>query len=49
MDIQDRMGTDQPMLPLYWRGGMLLMRGVYLSARDIREYETLRTFAESNR
>lgn len=49
MNLQKQIGEDPPFMPLYWRGGMLLLRGVYLSARDIREYETLRTFAESNR
>ncbi|MDR2657214.1 MAG: ABC transporter substrate-binding protein [Oscillospiraceae bacterium] len=48
-DIQALMSNDMPLLPLYWRGGILLVRGVYLNARNLREYEVLRTLAESNR
>lgn len=48
-NIQTMMGNDMPMLPLYWRNGMLLTRGVYLNARNLREYEVLRSLAESNR
>lgn len=48
-DLQAKINEDQPFLPLYFRGGMLIMRGGYLTARDIREFETLRTFAEANR
>ncbi|GHU68663.1 ABC transporter substrate-binding protein [Clostridia bacterium] len=47
--IQAVMANDTPMLPLYWRNGILLMRGVYLNARYLREYDTLRSLAESNR
>lgn len=47
--IQTQFALDQPFLPLYWRGGLLLMRGPYLSARDIREYELLRGLAETGR
>jgi ABC-type transport system substrate-binding protein len=47
--IQARMSYDLPMLPLYYRGGMLVMRGVYLSAVNVRENDVLRTFAQANK
>jgi peptide/nickel transport system substrate-binding protein len=47
--VQAMMANDMPLLPLYWRNGILLTRGVYLNARNLREYEVLRSLAESNR
>ncbi|MDR2504693.1 MAG: ABC transporter substrate-binding protein [Oscillospiraceae bacterium] len=47
--IQARMSYDLPMLPLYYRGGMLVMRGVYLTAVNVRENDALRTFAQANK
>lgn len=41
--IQVQMSRDLPMLPLYYRDGIVLSRYPYSAVRDIREYELLRT------
>jgi ABC-type transport system substrate-binding protein len=49
LNVQSMMANDVPMLPLYWRNGILLTRRIYLNARNLREYELLRSLPESNR
>jgi len=40
-DIQYKMALDLPMLPLYFRDGVMLSRYPFSSVRDIREFELL--------
>jgi len=40
-DIQYKMALDLPMLPLYYRDGVMLSRYPFSSVRDIREFELL--------
>ena len=48
-ELQRQVSADLPVLPLFYRGGMLLMRGAFLTAINLRENDVLRTFAQANR
>lgn len=42
-DIQLMVMRDVPLIPLYWRDGVILTRYPFSSVRDIREYELLKS------
>jgi len=41
--VQRQMAEDIPLLPLYWREGLVVTRYAYSSVRNIREFELLKT------
>lgn len=42
-DIQAKAAEDLPLLPLYWRDGVMLSREAFSSIRTIREYSLLKS------
>ncbi|MDR0929041.1 MAG: ABC transporter substrate-binding protein [Oscillospiraceae bacterium] len=44
--IQQQAAEDLPLLPLYWRNGIVLTRYPYSSIRDIREFELLKSIEQ---